>query len=66
MTLKQLTEISRRDLENIADEASVTDVRHLSSSNWLEAPEPTITVPGCPPLWSPPKAARNVPKDWLK
>uniref|UniRef100_A0A093UMQ6 Geranylgeranyl pyrophosphate synthetase n=1 Tax=Talaromyces marneffei PM1 TaxID=1077442 RepID=A0A093UMQ6_TALMA len=63
MTLKQLTEISRRDLETRADEASVTDVRHLSSYNWLEAPEPTIAVPGCPPLWSPPKAARNVIKD---
>lgn len=63
MTSKQLTEISRRDLESTADEASVTDVCHLSSYNWLEAPEPTIAVPGCPPLWSPPKAARNVPKD---
>ncbi|OKL57257.1 hypothetical protein UA08_07607 [Talaromyces atroroseus] len=63
MTLKQLTKISRRDLENGADEASVTDVRHLSSYNWLEAPEPTIAVPGCPPLWSPPKAARSVKKD---
>ncbi|KUL84886.1 hypothetical protein ZTR_08248 [Talaromyces verruculosus] len=63
MTLKQLTEISRKDLQSKVDEASVTDVRHLSSYNWLEAPEPTIAVPGCPPLWSPPKAARHVRKD---
>ncbi|CRG88116.1 hypothetical protein PISL3812_05143 [Talaromyces islandicus] len=63
MTLKQLTEISRKDLQSRVDEASVTDVRHLSSYNWLEAPEPTIAVPGCPPLWSPPKTARHVRKD---
>lgn len=63
MTLKQLIEISRRDLETGADAASVTDVQHLSSYNWLEAPEPTIAVPGCPALWSPPKAARKVIKD---
>lgn len=63
MTLKQLTEISRKDLQSKVNEASVTDVRHLSSYNWLAAPEPTIAVPGCPPLWSPPKAARHVRKD---
>ncbi|QKX63694.1 uncharacterized protein TRUGW13939_10865 [Talaromyces rugulosus] len=63
MTSKQLTEISRWDLENGAAVASVTDVRHLSSYNWLEASEPTIAVPGCPPLWSPPEAARMVSKD---
>lgn len=36
---------------------------HPSSYNWLEAPEPIIAIPGCPPPWSPPKAARSVTKD---
>ncbi|KAJ5111460.1 hypothetical protein N7532_001995 [Penicillium argentinense] len=42
---------------------SITNVEHLSSYNWIESSSPTIAVPGCPPLWSPPKAAKKVTKD---
>ncbi|KAJ5449523.1 uncharacterized protein N7458_005972, partial [Penicillium daleae] len=42
---------------------SITKVEHLSSYNWIESPSPTIAVPGCPPLWSPPKTRKKVPKD---
>lgn len=43
--------------------ASITDVKHLSSYNWIEAPKPTIAVPGSPALWSPPKTPQKVAKD---
>jgi hypothetical protein len=44
-------------------EPSITKVEHLSSYNWIESSTPTIAVPGCPPLWSPPKIAQKVAKD---
>ncbi|PSS18279.1 hypothetical protein M430DRAFT_275708, partial [Amorphotheca resinae ATCC 22711] len=43
--------------------ASITDVTHLSSYNWIEACTPTIAVPGSPPLWSPPSVPRQLKKD---
>jgi hypothetical protein len=43
--------------------ASITNINHLSSYNWIEAPEPTIAVPGSPELWSPPKGAQKVAQD---
>jgi len=60
-----LAEISRADLLNLntPPSASITDVKHLSSYNWIEAPTPTITVPGSPPLWSPPTAPQQLKKD---
>jgi len=60
-----LAEISRADLLNLSipPSASITDVKHLSSYNWIEAPTPTIAVPGSPPLWSPPKAHQQLKKD---
>jgi hypothetical protein len=49
-------EISRKDPQelNTPESASIRDVKHLSSYNWLEAPRstPTIAVPGSPTLWS--------------
>ena len=61
-----LAEISRQDLRDLSAPstvASITDVKHLSSYNWIDAPTPTITVPGSPPLWSPPGAPRQLKKD---
>ncbi len=60
-----LAKISCEDLQdlNIPSAASITDLKHLSSYNWIEAPTPTIAVPGSPPLWSPPNAPRQVKKD---
>ncbi|KAG9228956.1 hypothetical protein BJ875DRAFT_524765 [Amylocarpus encephaloides] len=62
-----ISEISRTDLQelNTPASASITDVKHLSSYNWLEAPydTPTIAVPGSPALWSAPGVSRQVKKD---
>jgi hypothetical protein len=49
-----VSEISRIDLEepNTPTSASITDVKYLSSYNWLEVPynTPTIAVLGSPAL----------------
>ncbi|KAI1141246.1 hypothetical protein F5Y05DRAFT_255615 [Hypoxylon sp. FL0543] len=60
-----VAEISRSDLEHLDSPltASITDVRHLSSYNWIDEPEPTIVVPGSPSLWAPPKDPVCVNKD---
>ena len=60
-----LAEISCQDLLDLSTPllASITDVKHLSSYNWIEAPTPTIAVPGSPPLWSAPRAPRQLKKD---
>lgn len=65
MASTTLAEISRQDLLDLSTPplASITDVKHLSSYNWLEAPTPTIAVPGSPPLWSAPRAPRQLKKD---
>lgn len=64
MTSTIIAEISRQDLQDISTpSALITDAKHLSSYNWIEAPTPTIAVPGSPPLWSPPKALPQVKKD---
>lgn len=49
------------DVDKIAP--SITNVEHLSSYNWIESSSPTIAVPGCPALWSPPKTTKTVAKD---
>ncbi|CAK47955.1 hypothetical protein M747DRAFT_317254 [Aspergillus niger ATCC 13496] len=63
MTSIRIASISRMDLEGHEETApSITDVKHLSSYNWMESVTPTIAIPGCPPLWPPPKvqnAARH-------
>jgi hypothetical protein len=62
-----MSEISRLDLQDLETSAlaSITDVKLLSSYNWIEAPSatPTIAVPGCPALWSAPKVSRRLKKD---
>ena len=64
-TLAPLAEISRLDLLDLSTppSASITNVKHLSSYNWIEAPTPTIAVPGSPPRWSAPTAPRQLKKD---
>jgi hypothetical protein len=65
MTSTTIAEISRLDLQdlNTPSLASITNVKHLSSYNWIEAPTPTIAVPGCPPLWSALRAPKRLTKD---
>ncbi|KAI1458513.1 hypothetical protein F4805DRAFT_424782 [Annulohypoxylon moriforme] len=58
------TVISRYDLQGDATQAAnITEVKHLASYNWFEAPVPTISVPGLPPRWTPPRGQRRLPKD---
>ncbi|KAH9203831.1 hypothetical protein DL95DRAFT_529495 [Leptodontidium sp. 2 PMI_412] len=62
-----VSEISRLDLQGLETpaSASITNVKPLSSYNWIEAPKatPTIAVPGSPALWSAPGASRRLKKD---
>lgn len=67
MASSTVFEISRLDLQESQDIASpsITNLKHLTSYNWIEAPKstPTIAVPGSPALWSPPAAPRRLKKD---
>ena len=65
MASTTLAKISRLDLLHLSTppSVSITDLKHLSSYNWIEAPTPTISVPGSPPLWSAPSAPRQLKKD---
>jgi hypothetical protein len=62
-----IAEISRLGLKdlNAPAPASITDVQHLASYNWIEAPRatPTIAVPGSPDVWSPPNGPCRLEKD---
>ncbi|KAG6023003.1 hypothetical protein E4U19_004647 [Claviceps sp. Clav32 group G5] len=57
--------ISRSDLEHLkpSGAANITDLKCISSYSWIDAPTPTIAVPGSPPLWSPPATDVQLPKD---
>ena len=61
------SEISRADLQVLetAESASITDVKLLSSYNWIETSNatPTIAVPGSPALWSAPGGPQRPKKD---
>ncbi|KAH6682294.1 hypothetical protein F5X68DRAFT_269775 [Plectosphaerella plurivora] len=57
-------EISLRDLKNDStSSATITNVKHLTSYNWIEASTPTIAVPGSPALWAPPALSRQLLQD---
>nr|CEG03381.1 unnamed protein product [Fusarium pseudograminearum CS5834] len=60
-----ITEIDRCNIgdSSICTTASITNVRHLSSYNWIERPTATIAIPGSPPLWSAPKTPKQLQKD---
>jgi len=42
-----IAEISRLDLQDLSTPsvASITNIKYLSSYNWIKAPTPTITIP---------------------
>lgn len=60
-----MAEISRAELQAAVDpaKATVTDVKHMSSYNWIEAATPTIVVPGTPAHWAALEAPRQIAKD---
>ncbi|KAI1473183.1 uncharacterized protein F4812DRAFT_42053 [Daldinia caldariorum] len=65
MSSKVVAKVSLSDLQgpDVPPVASITDVKYLSSYNWIESPKPTIAVPGSPPLWAAPKLPQRVNKD---
>ncbi|ENH63414.1 hypothetical protein FOC1_g10000490 [Fusarium oxysporum f. sp. cubense race 1] len=65
MASNVIAEINRCNIEDpsICTPASITNVKHLSSYNWIERPTATIAVPGSPPLWSAPKTSKQLQKD---
>lgn len=67
MDTASVIRITREDLQGAEDSrpASISDVKHLSSYNWIEAPhdEPCIVVPGCPALWRVPRTQEALQKD---
>ncbi|KAK1236909.1 hypothetical protein MKX08_007857 [Trichoderma sp. CBMAI-0020] len=59
-----LAEISLSDLDTPPpSNATITGLQHVASYNWLEGSVPTISVPGSPPLWSPPRVAPKLTPD---
>lgn len=62
-----VSEISRLNLQELETPAlaSISNVKTLSSYNWIEAPKatPTIAVPGSPAIWSAPGVFRRLKKD---
>ncbi|OTB06130.1 hypothetical protein M426DRAFT_319205 [Hypoxylon sp. CI-4A] len=64
MTSTSTVKISRQSLQEAgAPAATITQVKPLASYTWIEAPVPTIAVPGIPAQWSPPRVASQLPKD---
>ncbi|KAG6114824.1 hypothetical protein E4U14_001194 [Claviceps sp. LM454 group G7] len=61
----KITIIRRSDLQDpeSSDAAYISDFQSVSSYSWIDAPTPTIAVPGSPPLWSPPATDVQLPKD---
>lgn len=64
MVLAKLAEVSCPDSKSPETApATITDVKHLSSYNWMDVSAPTIAIPGSPSLWSPPKKPQKLEKD---
>lgn len=51
--------------DNPADEQhlGITAVEAIASYNWLNSQDPTLLVPGTPPLWHPPEKPVHLPPD---
>ncbi|KAH8743425.1 hypothetical protein F5883DRAFT_41652 [Diaporthe sp. PMI_573] len=64
MASQIIAEISRSDLADLpAPDGRITGFQQLASYNWLEKAVPTISVPGSPPLWSPPSEPQKLAPD---
>ncbi|KAJ0415192.1 hypothetical protein BJY00DRAFT_305054 [Aspergillus carlsbadensis] len=64
MAQVEIVEISRPDKQDTLVPTSISHVKSLSSYSWIEAPMPTIAVPGSPALWNPPlKHYQQIKKD---
>lgn len=61
-------DIARTELDRLvtrSSPASITDVEHLASYNWIESDDdkPTIAVPGSPALWIPHMLSQKLQPD---
>ncbi|KAJ5463210.1 hypothetical protein N7475_008154 [Penicillium sp. IBT 31633x] len=64
MASSQTVIVDQRQFDNIeVQKVSITDVGHLASYNWIEAPTPTIAVPGTPSRRTPPAAPQKLGLD---
>ncbi|KAK3186844.1 hypothetical protein K4F52_004288 [Lecanicillium sp. MT-2017a] len=65
IALKPEAQLLRAELDSLTTtaEARISDVKPLSSYNWIEKPTPTVAIPGCPALWSPPDKERKLEPD---
>ncbi|KAK4185250.1 hypothetical protein QBC35DRAFT_504089 [Podospora australis] len=58
------TTISRSSLTSPAGAtAKITNFKHIASYTWWNETAPTISVPGSPPLWTPPTTAPELEPD---
>ncbi|KAK3984548.1 hypothetical protein QBC44DRAFT_252700 [Cladorrhinum sp. PSN332] len=66
MAPRELAVVSRPGLGNLPaapGPARITGFNQLASYSWWNKPTPTISVPGSPPLWSPPVTPRPLDLD---
>lgn len=65
MAAVEAVAVTRADVNKCphAFEARIRTPRYVSSYNWIDVALPTIVVPGCPALWSPPNGPKKVQKD---
>ncbi|KAG5935576.1 hypothetical protein E4U59_005532 [Claviceps monticola] len=62
----KITTIRRSGLQYLesSDAAYISSLQSVSSYSWIDAPTPTIAMPGSPPLWSLPATDVRLPKDF--
>ncbi|KAL8936650.1 MAG: hypothetical protein Q9216_004819 [Gyalolechia sp. 2 TL-2023] len=62
MSLKTISRPDANDSQDF-DHPIITGFTPVASYNWLDDPDPTILVPGCPPIWSPPSNPQPLSPD---
>ncbi|KAL8736511.1 MAG: hypothetical protein Q9166_000303 [cf. Caloplaca sp. 2 TL-2023] len=62
MTVTTISRPDGRDIEH-TNYPTITGFIPIASYNWLDVPNPTILVPGCPPIWSPPSNPQTIAPD---
>lgn len=60
-----IANIRRSQLKQEAEDTmtTISNIKLLSSYNWLDSRKRTMIVPGSPPLWTPPKEPQAIPRD---
>lgn len=60
-----IAQIGRKQLQGEAEDTmtTISNVKQLSSYNWLNLRKRTMAIPGSPPLWTPPKEPQTIPQD---